>query len=70
MATHSSILGWRIPWMEEPGGWKSPGDHKISDVTEQLTFSFFFSPLQVLGCESIIIAPQRNGSIAGIISSS
>ena len=20
MATHSSILAWRIPWMEEPGG--------------------------------------------------
>ena len=20
MATHSSILGWRIPWTEEPGG--------------------------------------------------
>ena len=20
MATHSSILGWRIPWIEEPGG--------------------------------------------------
>jgi len=20
MATHSSILGWRIPWAEEPGG--------------------------------------------------
>ena len=23
MATHSSILAWRIPWMEEPGGLKS-----------------------------------------------
>ena len=22
MATHSSILAWRIPWMEEPGGLK------------------------------------------------
>ena len=21
MATHSSILAWRIPWTEEPGGW-------------------------------------------------
>ena len=20
MATHSSVLGWEIPWMEEPGG--------------------------------------------------
>ena len=25
MATHSSILAWRIPWMEEPGGLRSMG---------------------------------------------
>ena len=25
MATHSSILAWRIPWTEEPGGLRSKG---------------------------------------------
>ena len=35
MATHSSILAWRIPWREEPGGLQSMG-HKGSDTTEQL----------------------------------
>ena len=25
MATHSSILAWRIPWTEEPGGLQSTG---------------------------------------------
>ena len=25
MATHSSILAWRIPWMEKPGGLQSVG---------------------------------------------
>ena len=25
MATHSSILTWKIPWMEEPGGLSSTG---------------------------------------------
>ena len=25
IATHSSILAWRIPWMEEPGGLQSTG---------------------------------------------
>ena len=35
MATHSSILAWRIPWMEEPGGLQSMG-HKESDTIEQL----------------------------------
>ena len=29
MATHSSILGWRIPGMEEPGGLPSMGSHRF-----------------------------------------
>ena len=32
MATHSSILTWRIPWMEEPGGL-----HIIYGVSKSLT---------------------------------
>ena len=28
MATHSSILTWRIPWTEEPGGLQSVGSHR------------------------------------------
>ena len=35
MATHSSILDWRVPWTEEPGGLHSWG-HRESDTTEQL----------------------------------
>ena len=33
MATNSSILAWKIPWTEEPGGLQSMG-HKESDTTE------------------------------------
>ena len=29
MATHSSILSWRIPWMEEPGGLQSVGSQRV-----------------------------------------
>ena len=29
MATHSSILAWRIPWTEEPGGYSSIGSQRI-----------------------------------------
>ena len=29
MATHSSILAWRIPWTEEPGGLKSTGLQRV-----------------------------------------
>ena len=28
-ATHSSILAWRIPWTEEPGGLQSIGSHRV-----------------------------------------
>ena len=36
MATHSSILAWRIPWKWSLMSF-SPGGHKESDMTEQLT---------------------------------
>ena len=29
MATHSSILAWRIPWTEEPGGPQSMGLQRV-----------------------------------------
>ena len=29
MATHSSILAWRIPWREEPGGLQSMGSQRV-----------------------------------------
>ena len=29
MATHSSILVWRIPWTEKPGGLKSMGSQEL-----------------------------------------
>ena len=29
MATHSSILAWRIPWTEEPGGPQFMGSHRV-----------------------------------------
>ena len=39
MATHSSILAWKIPWTEEPGGLQSMGPEEL-DKTEQLHFHF------------------------------
>ena len=37
MATHFSILAWRIPWTKEPGGLQSVGSE--SHMTEQLSFT-------------------------------
>ena len=44
MATHSSILAWRIPWTEKPGGLQSMGLQRVRVMTERptLTFSFTF----------------------------
>ena len=36
MATHSSILAWKVSWTEEPEGY-SPWTHKESDINDQLT---------------------------------
>ena len=34
MAPHSSILAWKIPWTEEPGGLQSMGSLRVGDTTE------------------------------------
>ena len=36
MATHSSILAWKIPWIEKSGG-LHPWGHKELDSTERLS---------------------------------
>ena len=41
MATQSSILTWRIPWTEEPGGLQTMGSQKELDTTERLTLSIY-----------------------------
>ena len=34
MATHSSVLAWRISWTQEPGGLRSIGLQRGLDMTE------------------------------------
>ena len=38
MATHSSVLAWKIPWMEEPGSLQSTGSQRVN-TTKRLPFS-------------------------------
>ena len=42
MATHSSILAWRIPWMEEPGRLQSMGLQRVgyNSATSLSLFTF------------------------------
>ena len=52
MATHSSILAWKIPWTEEPGGLKSMGSQCQSQSTHIAVYikvmsTLYFSLLSV-----------------------
>ena len=36
MATHSSVLAWRIPWTEEPGGLQFTGSQRVNVLCQVL----------------------------------
>ena len=40
MATHSSILAWKIPWTEEPGRLQSMGSQRVRTQLSNFTFTF------------------------------
>ena len=44
MATHSSTLAWKIPWMEEPGRLQSMGSLSQTRLSD-FTFTFHFHAL-------------------------
>ena len=56
MATHSSILAWRIPWAEEPGELQSLGSQRVGHDWATNTFTFmneFRVPYTVLSFPNI-----------------
>ena len=55
MAAHSSILAWRIPWMEEPGGLQSMGSQRVRhDWATSLSFTFTLARSVPLLSHSIV----------------
>ena len=42
MATHSSVLAWRIPGMEEPGGLPSTGSHRVGHNWSNLAATWYW----------------------------
>ena len=46
MATHSSTLAWKIPWMEEPGRLQSMGVARSRIRLSDFTFTFHFHSLE------------------------
>ena len=49
MATHSSILAWRIPWTEEPDGPQSMGSQRVRHIEQR---SLFLEPRARVHCQS------------------
>ena len=52
MAIYSSILAWRLPGTEKPGGLQSMGSQRVG---HDFTFTFMVFPAVVYGCESSTI---------------
>ena len=67
MATHSSVLAWRIPWTEEPGGLQSMGSLRVRH-NSKFTFTFHFPALEKeMATHSIVLAWRipGTGSLVG-----
>ena len=56
MATHSTILAWRTPWIEEPG-------HKESDMTE---WPFIRYLLFLISAENLGVLAVSDGTVCGM----
>ena len=67
MATHSSTLAWKIPWMEEPGRLQSMGSLSRSQLSD-FTFIFHFHALEKKWQPTSVFLPgesQGQGSLVG-----
>ena len=63
MATRSSSLAWKIPWMDEPGRLQSMGSQRVGHNWETNTFTFFIIfwlfPSDFVECPSLEIFQER-----------
>ena len=68
MATHSSILTWRIPWTEEPGGLQSMGWQRVghNSASEPSIAQLREHPLSVIHSGRVT---ERNIGEVGFLSS-
>ena len=63
MATHSSVLAWRIPWIEEPGGLQSMGSRSVGHDWSDLAIllCLFLAMLGLHGCTGFSLAVVSGG---------
>ena len=54
MATHATILAWRIPWTEEPGGLQSMGSPRVG--LDRVTNFHFYPSVKAQTCALLVPA--------------
>ena len=65
MATHSSILAWKIPWTEEPGGLQSTGSQRVKTRLSDFTFRPIYCPLALCTVSTHHLTVEGDDSKAG-----
>ena len=68
MATHSSTLAWKIPWMEKPGRLQSMGSQSWTQLSD-FTFTFHFHALEKeMATQSSVLTWRipRMGELGGL----
>ena len=61
MTPYSSILAWKIPWMEEPGGLQSMGSQSRTRLSN-FTFTFHFYALEKeMATHSVFLPEESQG---------
>ena len=67
MATHSSVLAWRIPHSGEPGGLPSVGSHRVGQDWSDLAVAAARSLPKVTWCHFLFLVPESASEIASIL---
>ena len=68
MASHSSTLAWKIPWMEEPGRLQSMVSLRVGHDLSDFTFTFHFHALEKAMATPPVFLPGESqgwGSLVG-----
>ena len=67
MATHSSTLAWKIPWLEEPGRLQSMGSRRGRHLLNDFTFTFHFHALEKEMQPTPVLLPRESQGLGSLV---
>ena len=68
MATHSSVLAWRIPGIGEPGGLPSMGWHRVGHYWSDLAAATVFWIEWIWYCSTVYIYEVHHAAVCNVVS--